>query len=164
MPKAYTQCTLVAEYNNKKSVEELFDKYPNQIACLVVEPVAANMGVVPPKDGFLEFLREHNSQKQYRFNIRRSNNRLPPCSWRCSEYFGVKPDMVTLGKIVGGGMPVGAYGGRKEIMQTVSPVGKVYQAGTLSGNPIAVTAGIETLKILINDPDIYKRIDKKPRK
>ena len=161
MPKAYTQCTLVAEYNNKKSVEELFDKYPNQIACLVVEPVAANMGVVPPKDGFLEFLRDITAKNNtvLIFDEVITGFRLSLSG--ASEYYGVKPDMVTLGKIVGGGMPVGAYGGKKEIMQTVSPVGKVYQAGTLSGNPIAVTAGIETLKILMDDPKIYERIDKK---
>ena len=164
VPKAYTQCTLVAEYNNKKSVEELFDKYPNQIACLVVEPVAANMGVVPPKDGFLEFLRDITAKNNTVLIFDEVITGFRLALGGASEYFGVKPDMVTLGKIVGGGMPVGAYGGRKEIMQTVSPVGKVYQAGTLSGNPIAVTAGIETLKILINDPDIYKRIDKKAEK
>ena len=164
VPKAYTQCTLVAEYNNKKSVEELFDKYPNQIACLVVEPVAANMGVVPPKDGFLEFLRDITEKNNTVLIFDEVITGFRLALGGASEYFGVKPDMVTLGKIVGGGMPVGAYGGRKEIMQTVSPVGKVYQAGTLSGNPIAVTAGIETLKILMGDPDIYKRIDKKAEK
>ena len=164
VPKAYTQCTLVAEYNNKKSVEELFEKYPNQIACLVVEPVAANMGVVPPKDGFLEFLRDITEKNNTVLIFDEVITGFRLALGGASQYFGVKPDMVTLGKIVGGGMPVGAYGGKKEIMQTVSPVGKVYQAGTLSGNPIAVTAGIETLKILINDPDIYKRIDKKAEK
>ena len=164
VPKAYTQCTLVAEYNNKKSVEELFDKYPNQIACLVVEPVAANMGVVPPKDGFLEFLRDITAKNNTVLIFDEVITGFRLALGGASEHFGVKPDMVTLGKIVGGGMPVGAYGGKKGIMQTVSPVGKVYQAGTLSGNPIAVTAGIETLKILINDPDIYKRIDKKAEK
>ncbi len=161
VPKAYTQCTLVAEYNNKKSVEELFEKYPNQIACLVVEPVAANMGVVPPKDGFLEFLRDITAKNNTVLIFDEVITGFRLALGGASEYYGVKPDMVTLGKIVGGGMPVGAYGGRKEIMQTVSPVGKVYQAGTLSGNPIAVTAGIETLKILIDDPKIYERIDKK---
>lgn len=164
VPKAYTQCTLVAEYNNKKSVEELFDKYPGQIACLVVEPVAANMGVVPPKDGFLEFLRDITAKNNTVLIFDEVITGFRLALGGASEYNGVKPDMVTLGKIVGGGMPVGAYGGRKEIMQTVSPVGKVYQAGTLSGNPIAVTAGIETLKILMDDPDIYKRIDKKAEK
>ena len=161
VPKAYTQCTLVAEYNNKKSVEELFDKYPNQIACLVVEPVAANMGVVPPKDGFLEFLRDITEKNNTVLIFDEVITGFRLALGGASEYYGVTPDMVTLGKIVGGGMPVGAYGGRKEIMQTVSPVGKVYQAGTLSGNPIAVTAGIETLKILMDDPKIYERIDKK---
>jgi len=163
VPKSYTDCTLIAEYNNKASVEELFEKYGNNIACVVVEPVAANMGVVPPRDNFLQFLR----------NITEKNGTVlifdeVITGFRLSiggacKYYGITPDMVTLGKIIGGGMPVGAYGGKKEIMQTVSPVGKVYQAGTLSGNPIAVTAGIETLKILTDDVSIYDRLELKAK-
>ena len=161
VPKAFTDCTLVAEYNNKESVEKLFEQYPNKIACLVVEPVAANMGVVPPKDGFLQFLRDITEKNGTVLIFDEVITGFRLSLGGACQYFGIKPDMVTMGKIIGGGMPVGAYGGRKDIMKTVSPVGKVYQAGTLSGNPIAVTAGIETLKILFNDTDIYNRIDKK---
>ena len=164
VPKSYAQNTLIAQYNNKKSVEELFEKYGENIACLIVEPVAANMGVVPPKDGFLSFLRE----------ITRKNGTLlifdeVITGFRLSiggacQYYGIEPDMVILGKIVGGGMPAACYGGKKEIMEVISPVGKVYQAGTLSGNPIATTAGIETIKILMNNTEIYKSLDEKAAK
>ena len=147
--------------NFKESVEKLFEQYPNKIACLVVEPVAANMGVVPPKDGFLQFLRDITEKNGTVLIFDEVITGFRLSLGGACQYFGIKPDMVTMGKIIGGGMPVGAYGGRKDIMKTVSPVGKVYQAGTLSGNPIAVTAGIETLKILFNDTDIYNRIDKK---
>ncbi len=164
VPKGYTDYTLLADYNDKKTVEELFNTYKNKIACVIVEPVAANMGVVPPKNGFIEFLREitKNNGTVLIFDEVITGFRLS-LGGAC-EYFGIKPDMVTLGKIVGGGMPLGAYGGKKEIMDMVSPLGNVYQAGTLSGNPIAVTAGIETLKILINDNNIYKRINQKAEK
>ena len=164
VPSDYTKNTLVALYNDKKSVEELFSKYKEEIAAVIVEPVAANMGVVLPEDDFLHFLRD----------ITKSNGSLlifdeVITGFRLSlggaqEYYGVTPDITTLGKIVGGGMPVGAYGGRKEIMDMVSPVGSVYQAGTLSGNPIATTAGIETIKILKNDKDIYNRLADKTKK
>lgn len=158
VPKDYTKNTLIAEYNSESSVEKLFKEYGNRIAAVIVEPVAANMGVVLPKDGFLQFLR----------NITKDNGSLlifdeVITGFRlglggATEYFGVKPDMVTLGKIIGGGMPVGAYGGRKEIMDMVAPSGPVYQAGTLSGNPIATTAGIETLKILMETDGLYDRL------
>ncbi|MGN1392781.1 MAG: glutamate-1-semialdehyde 2,1-aminomutase [Succinivibrionaceae bacterium] len=158
VPKEYTECTLVAEYNNLLEVEALFSEYENKIAGVIVEPVAANMGVVLPNNDFLTGLR----------NITRKNGALlifdeVITGFRlslggASEYFGVVPDLITYGKIIGGGMPVGAYGGSKEIMSKVSPVGNVYQAGTLAGNPIATTAGITTIKILKNNPLIYKKI------
>lgn len=161
VPKAFTDCTLVAEYNNVGQVEELFTEYGEQIACVVVEPVAANMGVVPPEPGFLEALRriteEHGSVLIFDEVI--TGFRL--AFGGACETYQVKPDMVTLGKIVGGGMPLAAYGGRKEIMDCISPLGPVYQAGTLSGNPVATAAGIATLKILLEDPKIYDRIEKK---
>lgn len=161
VPKAYTENTLVANYNDENSVKEIFEKYGEKIACVIVEPVAANMGVVPPKKGFLEFLREitikYNSVLIFDEVITGFRLSLGGAQ----EYYNIKPDMTTLGKIVGGGMPMAVYGGRKEIMDFVSPVGKVYQAGTLSGNPIATTAGIETLKILAENKNIYKELDKK---
>ncbi|MGN1319045.1 MAG: glutamate-1-semialdehyde 2,1-aminomutase [Lachnospirales bacterium] len=160
VPKSYTENTLVALYNDEESVRNLFEKYGDKIACVIVEPVAANMGVVLPKEGFLKFLRDIT--KKYGsvliFDEVITGFRLSLGG--AQELFNIKPDMTCLGKIVGGGMPMAVYGGRKEIMDFVSPVGKVYQAGTLSGNPIATTAGIETLKYLINNKDIYEKIDK----
>lgn len=157
VPASYTQNTLVAEYNNKESVRELMEQYGSNVAAIIVEPVAANMGVVPPKEGFLEFLREISLKYETVLIFDEVITGFRLGFGGAQEYFGVKPDMTTLGKIVGGGMPIAAYGGRKEIMDRVSPTGPVYQAGTLSGNPIATTAGIETLKILKAHPEYYKR-------
>lgn len=163
VPADYTKNTLVAEYNNQTSVKALFEQYGNEIAAIVVEPVAANMGVVLPESGFLEFLRDIT--KQYGalliFDEVITGFRLAPGG--AQEYYGVTPDLTTLGKIVGGGMPVGAYGGRKEIMEMVAPLGGVYQAGTLSGNPIAMTAGYETLSVLKEHPSIYTEIADKTK-
>lgn len=164
VPKAYTDCTLVAKYNDADSVRELFERYPDRIAALVVEPVAANMGVVPPKEGFLEFLRQitQDNGTVLIFDEVITGFRLGISG--AAGYYNITPDMVTMGKIIGGGMPLAAYGGKKDIMKTVSPIGSVYQAGTLSGNPIAVTAGLETLHALLGDESIYDRIDKKAAK
>ncbi len=161
VPQDYTQNTLVASYNDKASVEALFLANQEEIAAVIVEPVAANMGVVLPKDGFLEFLREIT--KKYGalliFDEVITGFRLGLGG--AQGYYQVTPDLTTLGKIVGGGMPIGAYGGKGEIMEMVSPLGPIYQAGTLSGNPIATAAGIETLQILKEDPDIYSRLAQK---
>lgn len=164
VPADYTKNTLVAEYNDCESVKNLFDNNKGEIAAVIVEPVAANMGVVLPKPGFLEFLRD----------ITKENNSLlifdeVITGFRLSiggaqQYYGIEPDLTTLGKIVGGGMPVGAYGGKAEIMRMVSPDGPVYQAGTLSGNPIATAAGLETLRILRDNQDIYERLECKTRR
>lgn len=163
VPADYTKNTLVAEYNNQASVKVLFEQYGSEIAAIVVEPVAGNMGVVLPEPGFLEFLRDIT--KQYGalliFDEVITGFRLSPGG--AQEYYGVTPDLTTLGKIVGGGMPVGAYGGRKEIMEMVAPLGGVYQAGTLSGNPIAMTAGYETLSVLKEHPSIYTEIADKTK-
>ena len=164
VPASYTQNTLVAEYNNEDSVRELMEQYGENVAAIIVEPVAANMGGVPPKEGFLKFLRDITLKygTVLIFDEVITGFRLK--FGGAQEYFGVKPDMTTLGKIVGGGMPIAAYGGKKEIMDRVSPTGPVYQAGTLSGNPIATTAGIETLKILKAHPEYYKQIDESAKK
>ena len=164
VPASYTQNTLVAEYNNEDSVRELMEQYGENVAAIIVEPVAANMGVVPPKEGFLKFLRDITLKygTVLIFDEVITGFRLK--FGGAQEYFGVKPDMTTLGKIVGGGMPIAAYGGKKEIMDRGSPTGPVYQAGTLSGNPIATTAGIETLKILKAHPEYYKQIDESAKK
>ena len=164
VPADYTKNTLIAEYNNKKSVEELFDKFGKNIACVVVEPVAANMGVVLPDKDFLPFLRKITDENVSLLIFDEVITGFRLGLGGAGEYFGVKADLTTLGKIVGGGMPIGVFGGRKDIMSCVSPLGKVYQAGTLSGNPVAVTAGIETLKLLMENRDIYEKIDKSAAK
>ena len=164
VPADFTRHTLVASYNDKDSVEKLFAAHKGQIAAVIVEPVAANMGVVLPEEGFLPFLREITKREGALliFDEVITGFRLAPGG--AQSYFGVTPDLTTLGKIVGGGMPIGVYGGRKEIMDQVSPVGPVYQAGTLSGNPIATAAGLETLRILQEDPGIYRRLEKKAKR
>lgn len=161
VPAGCTQDTLSAIYNDLASVEALFAEYPKEIAAVIVEPVAANMGVVPPKKGFLEGLRkfcsEHGSVLIFDEVITGFRLGLQGAQ----GYFGIDADLVTYGKIIGAGMPVGAYGGKREIMEMVSPVGAVYQAGTLSGNPVAMAAGIAQLTILKNNPQIYEELNQK---
>ena len=164
VPKSYTENTLVALYNDEKSVEELFEKYGNKIACVVVEPVAANMGVVLPKKGFLQFLRDITEKYGSLLIFDEVITGFRLSLGGAQEYFGIKPDMTTLGKIVGGGMPMAVYGGRKKIMDCVAPLGGVYQAGTLSGNPIATTAGIATLTALKENKHLYADLEKKAEK
>lgn len=155
VPAGCTQDTLTAVYNDLSSVKALFEQFPDQIAAVIVEPVAANMGVVLPEEGFLQGLR--NLCTDYGtvliFDEVITGFRL--AFGGAQEYFGIQADLVTYGKIIGGGMPVGAYGGKREIMEMVAPVGSVYQAGTLSGNPVAMAAGITQLKILKEQPEIY---------
>lgn len=161
VPADFTRHTLVALYNDRDSVEQLFQAQGSEIAAVIVEPVAANMGVVLPEEGFLQFLRDITRQYGALLIFDEVITGFRLGLGGAQEYYHTTPDLTTLGKIVGGGMPVGAYGGRREIMEMVSPAGPVYQAGTLSGNPIATTAGIETLKLLKEDPDIYKRLEAK---
>lgn len=165
VPKGYTDSTLLARYNNTQSVEALFEKYGNEIACVIVEPCAANMGVVPPQKGFLQFLRDitHKYNSLLIFDEVITGFRLGIGG--AQGFYGIKPDLTTLGKIVGGGMSLAVYGGKREIMECVAPLGSVYQAGTLSGNPVAVSAGIETLKILEeNQEEIYSSLESKSSK
>ena len=161
IPADITKNTLVAEYNDEESVKALFEANPGQVAAVIVEPVAANMGVVLPAGGFLPFLR--SITKQYGalliFDEVITGFRLSLGG--AQEYFQVKPDLSAFGKIIGGGMPVGAYGGREEIMRLVAPDGPVYQAGTLSGNPVTTAAGLATLTILKEDNGIYERLEKR---
>ncbi|MBQ5341573.1 MAG: glutamate-1-semialdehyde 2,1-aminomutase, partial [Oscillospiraceae bacterium] len=161
VPKAYSDCTLVCEYNSLEEVSGIFEKYGENIACIIVEPVAANMGVVPPKPGYLQGLKDICEKYGALLVFDEVITGFRLALGGAAQYYGVTPDLVTYGKIVGGGMPLAVYGGREEIMRKVSPDGSVYQAGTLSGNPIAVTAGIETLKLLTENPDIYTEIDRK---
>lgn len=164
VPADYTRQTLVASYNDPKSVEALFEANRDDIAAVIVEPVAANMGVVLPGKGFLEFLREITERYGALLIFDEVITGFRLGLGGAQEYFGVTPDLTTLGKIVGGGMPMGAYGGKREIMNMVSPIGPVYQAGTLSGNPVATAAGLETLRILQKDPAIYDRISEKAQR
>ncbi len=149
--------TLIANYNDLDSVEALFNE--NDVACVILEPVAANMGVVLPKPNFLKGLRELCDKYSALLIFDEVITGFRMCFGGAAEYFGITPDLVTYGKILGGGMPVGAYGGKREIMSCVSPMGEVYQAGTLSGNPIAMTAGLATLKKLKNNPEIYDKVN-----
>jgi len=148
VPADTVKDTLVADFNNLDSVEALFKKYPEQIAAIIVEPVAGNMGVVPPQPGFLEGLREITLREGsvLIFDEVMTGFRVHPGG--AQTLYNIKPDLTTLGKVIGGGLPVGAYGGKKEIMQLVAPAGPMYQAGTLAGNPLAMSAGIATLSLL----------------
>lgn len=151
VPKATVQDTLVAPFNDAPAVQTLFEKFPGQIAAVIVEPVAGNMGVVPPQPGFLEGLRRitENDGALLIFDEVMTGFRVHPGG--AQTLFNIKPDITALGKVIGGGLPVGAYGGRRDIMELVAPSGPMYQAGTLSGNPLAMAGGIATLKILKND-------------
>lgn len=153
--------TLLARYNDLDSVETLMKNNRDDVACVIVEATAANMGVVPAREGFLQGLRSLCDQYGALLIFDEVITGFRLAFGGAAEYFGVTPDLATYGKIIGGGMPVGAYGGRKEIMKCVSPLGSVYQAGTLSGNPIAMTAGIATLEQLLADPGIYGEINEK---
>ena len=153
--------TLTANYNDLSSVEALLKANPGQVAAVIVEPVAANMGVVPPQPGFLQGLRKlcDESGALLIFDEVITGFRLAPGG--AQEYFGVRADLVTYGKIIGGGMPVGAYGGSRKLMEQVAPLGPVYQAGTLSGNPVAMAAGIAQLRILKSNPEIYQNLERR---
>ena len=153
--------TLTANYNDLSSVEALMKANPGQVAAVIVEPVAANMGVVPPQPGFLQGLRRlcDESGALLIFDEVITGFRLAPGG--AQEYFGVRADLVTYGKIIGGGMPVGAYGGSRKLMEQVAPLGPVYQAGTLSGNPVAMAAGIAQLRILKSNPEIYQNLERR---
>lgn len=161
VPVGCTQDTLTANYNDLESVETLFAQFPDQIACVIVEPVAANMGVVPAEAGFLEGLRYLCTRYGALLIFDEVITGFRLSFGGAQEYFGVRPDLTTFGKIIGAGMPVGAYGGRREIMEMVSPVGPVYQAGTLSGNPVAMAAGYTQLTILRDHPEYYRELNEK---
>lgn len=161
VPAGYAASTLTAKYNDEESVRRLMEENKGQVAAIVVEPVAANMGVVLPKPGFLQFLRTITKEQGALLIFDEVITGFRLALGGATEYTGVSADLHTFGKIVGGGMPLAAYGGSREIMSCVSPLGPVYQAGTLSGNPVAVAAGIATLKILMEDKGIYERIDKR---
>jgi len=157
------QDTLTAPFNNLPTVEALVKQYAGEIATIIVEPVAGNMGCIPPEKGFLEALRKICDQENIIliFDEVMTGFRLAPGG--AQEKLGIQADLITYGKVIGGGLPVGAFGGRKEIMEHIAPLGKVYQAGTLSGNPLAMIAGISTLKILKANPALYTELEEKTR-
>ena len=159
VPKEMAEDTLTAEFNDLQSVRALLEANPGQVAAVIVEPVAANMGVVPPAPGFLQGLRQLCDEfgSLLIFDEVITGFRLAPGG--AQQYFGVRADLVTYGKIIGGGMPVGAYGGSRKLMELVAPLGPVYQAGTLSGNPVAMAAGLTQLQILDSHPEIYEKLE-----
>jgi glutamate-1-semialdehyde 2,1-aminomutase len=153
--------TVTVPYNDIDSVREALDAYPNEFACVLVEPVAANMGVVPPKAGFLAALRAETLSRQIVLIFDEVITGFRLSISGAQGFYDISPDLTCLGKIIGGGLPLAAYGGRSDIMDTVAPVGPVYQAGTLSGNPLAVAAGIEVLKLIESNPNLYVELDRK---
>ena len=160
VPQALAELTLDAPYNDLNAVERLFHAHPKAIAAVIVEPIAANMGVVLPVDGFLSGLRELTRRYGALLIFDEVITGFRLCFGGAQNVFGIDPDLTTLGKIIGGGLPVAAYGGRRELMEQVAPLGPVYQAGTLSGNPLAMRAGIETLKRLAV-PGFYDSLERK---
>jgi glutamate-1-semialdehyde 2,1-aminomutase len=159
VPDDLAKHTLTVAYNDLDAVKKAVAEHGKDMACIIVEPVAANMGVVPPKEGFLEGLRRITAENDILFIFDEVITGFRLAYGGAQEYYNIKPDLTCLGKIIGGGLPIGAYGGRRDIMEKISPLGAVYQAGTLSGNPVAVTAGIETLKLL--KKGVYKELEKK---
>jgi len=159
--KGTAKDTLMAEYNNLASVEELFLEKGNDIAAVILEPVAGNMGVVVPTKEFLQGLRDITTKYGTLLIFDEVITGFRLAKGGAQEYFGIMPDLTTLGKIIGGGLPVGAYGGRKEVMEMMAPVGPVYQAGTLSGNPLAMAAGIAMLTMIEETQDLYPELERK---
>ncbi len=161
VPASYARETLVAQYNDAESVRALFLANRGEIACVIVEPVAANMGVVPPEDGFLQALRDLCDEFGALLIFDEVITGFRVAYGGAAELYGVRPDLAAYGKIVGGGMPLAAYGGRRDVMSLVAPLGGVYQAGTLSGNPVATAAGLATLLILRENKElIYPKIER----
>lgn len=163
VPKSTTNNTLTAPYNDLEAVKKLFEENRDQIAGLILEPVVGNAGFIPPDAGFLEGLRELTKEHGALLVFDEVMTGFRIAYGGVQEKFGITPDLTTLGKVIGGGLPVGAYGGRKDIMALVAPSGPMYQAGTLSGNPLAMTAGIETLKLL-QKPGTYEYLDRITKK
>jgi len=153
------QDTLVAEYNDLVSVQAHFDANPGEVACIIVEPVAGNMGCIPPAEGFLEGLREICTKEDAVLIFDEVMTGFRVAAGGAQERFGVTPDLTTMGKVIGGGLPVGAYGGREDLMRQIAPDGPVYQAGTLSGNPLATAAGKAALTFLKENPLVFQDLE-----
>lgn len=163
VPNAFARHTLTASYNDIKAVERLVKKHARALACVIVEPIAGNMGVVPPHSEFLPFLRTITKKHDIVLIFDEVITGFRVHFGGAQTLYNVIPDLTCLGKIIGGGLPIGAYGGRKDLMQMIAPVGPVYQAGTLSGNPLAVTAGLETLRRL-QSAKVYRDLEEKSRR
>jgi glutamate-1-semialdehyde 2,1-aminomutase len=161
IPADYAKNTLIASYNDSSQIADLMKKYGDQLAAIIIEPVAGNMGVVLPDPEFLRLLRTLTVEYGVLLIFDEVITGFRVAYHGAQGYYGITPDLTVFGKIIGGGLPVGAYGGRKDIMAKISPVGPVYQAGTLSGNPVAMAAGIETLRILRDNPLIYNHLEEK---
>jgi glutamate-1-semialdehyde 2,1-aminomutase len=159
VPQRFSGTTLTLPYNSVDAVERAFRKHKDKIACIIVEPVAGNMGCVPPAPGFLEALREITSRYGALLIFDEVMTGFRVAFGGAQQRYGIRPDLTTLGKVIGGGLPVGAYGGRKEIMNQVAPAGPIYQAGTLSGNPLAVAAGLAMLRYLKTHPEVYTELE-----
>lgn len=160
VPARFAETTITLPYNSIEAVEEAFRKQGDKIAAVIVEPVAGNMGCVPPVEGFLECLREECTRHGAVLIFDEVMTGFRVAFGGAQQLYGVTPDMTTLGKVIGAGLPIGAYGGRKEIMSQVAPSGPIYQAGTLSGNPLAVSAGLAALRHLRDNPGIYEQVDR----
>jgi glutamate-1-semialdehyde 2,1-aminomutase len=160
VPKAFSDTTIALPFNDLDQLESVFKQRGDQIACVIVEPVAGNMGCVPPEPGFLAGLRRITEQYGALLIFDEVMTGFRLSRGGAQQLYAVKPDLTTLGKIIGGGLPMAAYGGRKDIMSKVAPLGPVYQAGTLSGNPLAVTAGIAMLRYLESHPEIYDTLER----
>jgi glutamate-1-semialdehyde 2,1-aminomutase len=158
VPKSVTENTLTAAYNDLQAVQALFEAHPDQISGVILEPVVGNAGFIPPDAGFLAGLREITKEHGALLVFDEVMTGFRIAYGGAQEKFGITPDLTTLGKVIGGGLPVGAYGGRRDIMSLVAPAGPMYQAGTLSGNPLAMTAGIKTLELL-RRPGTYERLE-----
>jgi len=163
VPKSFAEHTLIAEFNNLEEVEKLFKTYPDDIAAVIIEPVAGNMNCILPEKDFLMGLRELCDSYKSLLIFDEVMTGFRVALGGAQERYNIKPDLTTLGKIIGGGMPVGAFGGRRDIMEKVSPLGPVYQAGTLSGNPIAMAAGLAGLKLIQQD-NFYEKIESQTEK
>jgi len=161
VPQALAELTITLPFNDVEAVKSAVEMYGDELACIIVEPVAGNMGVVPPKPGFLETLREITRKRGILLIFDEVITGFRICYGGFQNLAGIEPDLTCLGKIIGGGLPVGAFGGRKDIMEHLAPVGPVYQAGTLSGNPVAMSAGLTTLKLLDKNRDGYGGLERK---
>jgi len=161
VPASLAEHTLTLEYNNIDQVQEVLGSVGSEIACIIVEPVAGNMNCIPPVDGFLQGLRKACDEHGVVLIFDEVMTGFRVALGGAQAYYGIKPDLTTLGKVIGGGLPVGAFGGKREIMEHIAPLGPVYQAGTLSGNPMSMSAGLAMLNALSSDKDFYQKLNEK---